>query len=184
MSAKRPQKKVVTPNEEREAARQTADLAAMRRMLEVSAGCFSLSFAVCNDRTLRNELIARLREDFPGILLVDLVAATPDIYQVVRTQVAGQSPAAIFVLDAEASIPSEGNSSQSLRLLNHSREMWERFACPVVFWLAEYAATQVARLAPDFWRYRSHLFEFVADGAHVRAAIAERFSGFEMVEAR
>src|SRR6202165_452631 len=91
----------------RDSNRQTADLAALRRMLEVSEGCFSLSFAVCNDRTLRNELIARLCEEFSGLVVVELPAETRGVYQTVCAQVSDGSPRGILVLDLEASIPSE-----------------------------------------------------------------------------
>ena len=167
---------------ERESTRQAADMAALRRMLVASQGCFSLSFAVCNDRTLRNELVQRLQDEFPGIVLVSLEPQTRDVYQVVSDRWAASKPAAVFVLDIEASLPFEADAHPTLRALNSSRELWERFACPVVFWLAEYAATLVASQAPDFWRYRSHQFEFVSDRANVRQGIAEPFPGFDMVD--
>ena len=162
--------------------RQAADLAALRRMLEVSDGCFSLSFAVCNDRALRNELIGRLRADFPGLILIELPAETSDVYQTVCAQLSDGSPRGIFVLDLEASVPFEAKTYSTLRSLNSSRELWERLTCPVVFWLAEYAAALMARQAPDFWRYRSHQFEFVSDRATVEERIREPFPDFVMVD--
>src|SRR5882724_4900574 len=162
---------------EGDSARQVADFAALRRMLVVSEGCFSLSFAVCNDRTLRNELIARLREEFSGLLVVELPEKTPNVYQTVCGRLRDGAPRGIIVLDLEASVPSEAKAQPTLRALNRSRELWERFACPVVFWLAEYAAALVARHAPDFWRYRSHQFEFVSDRVFVGEAVREPFPG-------
>ena len=182
MSRKRRKTRDKPEVRERESTRQAADMAAMRRMLVASQGCFSLSFAVCNDRTLRNELVQRLQDEFPGILLVSLEPQTRDVYQVVSDRWAASKPAAVFVLDIEASLPFEADAHPTLRALNSSRELWERFACPVVFWLAEYAATLVANRAPDFWRYRSHQFEFVSERASVDQAIAEPFPGFEMVD--
>ena len=163
---------------ERDSSRQAGEFAAYRRMLVVSEGCFSLSFAVCNDRTLRNELIDRLRDDFSGLLIVELPAKTLDVYKTVCDQISGALPRAIFVLDLEASVPSEAKTYPTLRSLNTSRELWEQLACPVVFWLVENAASLVARQVPDFWRYRSHQFEFVSDRRNVGEAIRELFSIF------
>lgn len=168
---------------ERSSARQAADLAAMRRMLVASQGCFSLSFAVCNDRALRNEVVEHLRGEFPGILAVVLKPRTADVYQVVRDQLAENRPTAVFVFDLEASVSFEATTHPALRALNSSRELWEQFECPVVFWLAEYAATLMATEAPDFWRYHSHQFEFVSDPVPMTQAIAEPFPGYEMVDA-
>jgi tetratricopeptide (TPR) repeat protein len=163
--------------------RETARQAALRRMLVASQGSFSLSFAVCDDRTLRDDLIQRLCTDFPGITRVDLAPNTPDVYQTVRERLPSSQPAAIFVLDLEASVPFEAETYPTLRVLNSSRELWEQLACPVVFWLAAYAAALIARKAPDFWRYRSHQFEFVPDRVTVGEFLAEPFSGFEMADA-
>ena len=58
----------------------------------------------------------------------------------------GGEPRAIFVLDLEASLPSEAKAHPVLRALNRSRELWERLRCPVVFWLAENAAALLAPL--------------------------------------
>lgn len=75
--------------ETRDTTRQAAELAALRRMLVASRGCFSLSFAVCDDRRLRNELVRRLCEEFPGISTVALDPDTPDVYRVVRDRLLG-----------------------------------------------------------------------------------------------
>jgi tetratricopeptide (TPR) repeat protein len=168
---------------ERESSRQAADFAALRRMLAVSQGCFSLSFAVCNDRILRNELVGRLRQEFPGLMVVELPTGTADVYQSVCDRLPEKSPGGIFVLDLEASIPFEARTYPTLKALNSSRELWERLNFPVVFWLADYAAALLATHAPDFWRYRSHQFEFVSDRTRPGEFRAEAFLGFEMVDA-
>lgn len=162
---------------------QAADLAAFRRMLQVAGGTFSLSFAVCNDRRLRDTLIERLCEEFPCIVTVRLPAEAESPLTFASEQVGGGKPAAIFVLDMEASIPATSEVQPALRVLNSSRELWERFRCPVVFWLAEYAMTLLHRHAPDFWRYRSHQFEFVPEPVPLKEVMSERFAGFEMVDA-
>lgn len=112
---------------------------------------------------------------------------TQDIHQAVLEVLGETRPAAIFLLDIEAILPSAQEQPQPvLRRLNSSRELWERLSCPVVFRLAAYAAALVATKAPDFWRYRSHQFEFVPEPAETQglsAALKETFPGFPAVDA-
>jgi hypothetical protein len=173
--------RIVAVEAERESSRQTAELAAFRRMLLVSEGTFSLSFAVYNTRRLRDELIGQLIAEFPGIAVVKLPPKSTDPFAVVREEITTIKPRAVFVLDLEASLSLQGAPSPALRSLNASRELWERFACPVVFWLAEYAAARVATQAVDFWRYRSHTFEFTAPTLEAGEWRSESFPGYDMI---
>ena len=175
--------RTTTTGRESDSERQSADLAAFRRMLEISSGTFSLSFAICDDRKLRDSLIERFSAEIPGIAIVRLPAGVDGIYTTSAAQIGSQTPAAIFVLDIEASVPFGSDSQPALRTLNASRELWEAFRCPVVFWLAEYAITLLYRHAPDFWRYRSHQFEFVPEARPLAELKGEPFSGFSMVDA-
>ncbi|MCK4871474.1 MAG: tetratricopeptide repeat protein [Phycisphaerales bacterium] len=160
-----------------EVGHQAAELMAMRRMLSVSRGTFSLSFAVCNSPALREHLIAGLRESCPGIAVVSLPPHTADPYGVVQSELKGQNPDALFITDMERTIASSDKQQMSLRSLNASRELWERrFRCPVVLWVPEYAATLLSTHARDFWRYRSHRFEFVSDRATAATGISDHAS--------
>jgi len=177
-------KRQVTAEEEpRDSERQAADLAAFRRMLQISSGTFSLSFAVCDDRKLRDSLVERFSAEVPGIAIIRLPAGVDGIYTTTAAQIGSHTPAAIFVLDIEASVPFGSASQPALRALNASRELWESFRCPVVFWLADYAITLLHRHAPDFWRYRSHQFEFLPEAVPLTDLKTEAFSGFPMVDA-
>ncbi|MEX1230293.1 MAG: tetratricopeptide repeat protein [Planctomycetaceae bacterium] len=183
MSQARRKKKRPTAVVQHESTRQVGDFAALRRMLTASQHTFSLSFAVCNDRHLRNELIEALQAEFADVFLLELPTDTSDVYALAKNNRPAARPAAIFVLDLEASLPFRATTYPALKSLNSSRELWESFACPVVFWIADYAAALIATHAQDFWRYRSHQFEFVAERAHVSDAIAEPFPGYEMIDA-
>jgi tetratricopeptide (TPR) repeat protein len=163
--------------------RQAADLAAFRRMLQISSGTFSLSFAICDDRRLRDSLVKRFCEETPGILVVTLPAGVESVLSLVESQIIAPPPAAVFILDIEASIPHGGTSQPTLRVLNSSREHWEALRCPVVFWIADYAMTLLHSHAPDFWRYRSHQFEFVPDPVPLDQLKSESFAGYDMVDA-
>lgn len=151
-------------------------------MLQAAQGSFSLSFAVCNDRILRDDLIGLVRKDFPGLVIVTLSPETADVHRAVLAQHSSSQPEAIFILDLEALLPLQDRTYPILRVLNSSREAWEGLNCPVVFWLAEYAATLIAAQAQDFWRYRSHQFEFVAERGGLSEAMQEPFSGYPMVD--
>ncbi|MFH1920287.1 MAG: tetratricopeptide repeat protein [Planctomycetota bacterium] len=158
-----------------EAERQASELAAIRRMLHASRGCFSLSVAVCNSPTLRDYLVAQLREAFPGMRVVTVPPGTVDVFGLAVAGPANPPPAALFLVNLEASLPSVQKTQPTLRSLNASRELWpRRFSCPIVLWLPEYAATLLCTHARDFWRYRSHGFEFVSEQAGAVAGMAER----------
>ena len=163
--------------------RQAGDLAAFRRMLQVSGGTFSLSFAICDNRPLRDSLVKRFSEETPGILVVTLPAGVESVLRYLESQITDKQPTAVFILDIEASIPFGSDNQPTLRVLNASRERWEKLRCPVVFWLAEYAITLLHTHAPDLWRYRSHQFEFVPEPVPLDQLKEEVFSGVPMVDA-
>ena len=161
-----------------EPERQAAELDAMRRMIEASRGCFSLSVAICNSPALRDYLIGELQKSLDGLRVVAVPKGTVDVYGQVAAEVPAAPRDGLFVTNLEASVPSESESQWTLRSLNASRELWqERYACPVVFWLPEFAATLLAKHAPDFWRYRSHRFEFVSEQAGIVAGLTDSFAG-------
>jgi len=160
-----------------EPSRPRAELEAFRRMLDASQGCFSLSIAVCNTPVLREYLISELKAEHPGINIVFISPGTIDVFGVTETEVIGEKCAALFVIGLEQSISSTDQEQRTLRSLNASRELWEHsFHCPVVFWLPEYAASLLITHAPDFWRYRSHRFEFVSEQANVFAGMQDNFA--------
>ena len=176
MTRRRP--KPVKPVPCVETERQTAELEAVRRMLAASRGTFSLSVAVCNSPALRDYVIDRLRAADVGIQTVRLAKDTADVLAVVREAVKGASPPAIFIMGMEQSLPSTAKEHPVLRHLNGTREAWKAaYSCPVVFWVPEYAVRLLMTEARDFWAWRSHQFEFVAETATVEAGMTDRFAG-------
>ncbi|MFH1110795.1 MAG: tetratricopeptide repeat protein [Planctomycetota bacterium] len=170
--------KPVKPAPWLETERQTAELDAVRRMLAASRGTFSLSVAVCNSPALRDYVIDRLRAADGGIQTVRLPKDTADVLAVVREAVKGASPSTIFIIDMEQSLPSTAVEHPTLRHLNGTREAWKAtYSCPIVFWVPEYAVRLLMTEARDFWAWRSHQFEFVAETATVEAGMTDRFAG-------
>jgi len=47
--------------------------------------------------------------------------------------------------------------------LNLAREHLRKMPCPVVFWLRDKALTRLAQGAPDFWAWRSGVYEFLPE---------------------
>lgn len=147
----------------RETDGQAAELAALLRLLDISAGAASLNIAVCNSPVLRDYLIDRLKETHADLAVVALPRGCVDVYGEVMGRAAEKKFSAVFVTGIEHSVSSELQAHPALKSLNASRDLWEsRFPCPVVFWMPAYVAALIPVLAPDFWRYRSHGFEFAA----------------------
>src|SRR3972149_1790812 len=162
----------------KEAERQTAELSAMQRMLSTSQGCFSLSIAICNSPALRDYLIGQLQSSFHNLKVISIPPAIVDVYGFVTADISESPGDGLFITNLEVSVHSEEKHQHTLRSLNASRELWEkRYNCPIVFWLPEYTVTLLALHARDFWRYRSHSFEFVSEQAGAIAGMQDRFSG-------
>lgn len=135
----------------------------MRRMLTASRNTFSISIAVCNSPALRGYLVERLLEDDGDYVAVTMPRDTDDFLRFTRASLGSRTPSALFLVDLENSLPSDG-PRPAIGLLNVTREKWrECFGCPIVFWLPDYAVTLLAVEARDFWAWRSHQFEFVAE---------------------
>ena len=159
MPAKR--NSAVTSNE---AGDQMAELSALQRMLKVSQGTSSLAIAVCNSPSLRDYLVGRIHEQFPCVTLVTLPQECIDVFGEVMRQLDNSVPEAMFVVGIEQSIASTADHHPTLKSLNASRDLWEHhLPCPIVFWVPAYVVALLPLHAPDFWRYRSHTFEFAAD---------------------
>src|SRR5256714_186693 len=77
---------------------------------------------------------------------------------------ASQTKLAIFVYGLERSIPSREAYPPLLSSLNLNRELFrQQVPHPLLLWLPDYALTALARKAPDFWAWRSGLYEFAPE---------------------
>ena len=157
--------------------RQAAELAALRRVLSASRGTFSLSVAICNSPALRDYLIGRLSADSPGIQVLTLPAGVEDVFDHARANSPPAERTALFLVNLEASLRSDQTEHAVLRALNASREPWRTsVACPVVFWLPEFAATLLSVHARDFWAWCSHRLEFVSEDTALAGGSMEQSS--------
>ncbi|HEY4688427.1 MAG TPA: tetratricopeptide repeat protein, partial [Anaerolineae bacterium] len=182
-----------TPTEPEIAESGDETLRRLARMLDFAApGRFVLAFVKCNLPVQRRVLVEQLKVLLEplGVSLIEIELNEPvdRLLPRVKERLAGSylvSPAepehalalresrgkvAVFVYGLEHSLPSSDPKSGPvgdlplLAHLNLSRELFRRdVPCPLVIWLPDYALTMVARRAPDFWAWRSGVYEFAAE---------------------
>jgi len=149
---------------------------------------FRLGFVKCNQPVQCRQMAARLKEMLAGdvnIVSVELKEPVSSLRRAVlqalesdKSEHTGKS--AIMVFGFEHSVPSQGLAS-ALDELNQSRDKFpDSFSGPVLIWLPDYALTRLAREAPDFWGWRSGVFEFAPElgviAAVEKMAIGDSFS--------
>ena len=82
-------------------------------------------------------------------------------------------PLALSVYGLEASLRSATLHPPLLAHLNLAREQYRELGCPLVLWLPDYALTRLAREAPDFWAWRSGVFEFAPEAEMAESALRQ-----------
>jgi tetratricopeptide (TPR) repeat protein len=138
----------------------------MASLIRLAEG-FRLGFVKCNQPIQSRQMAAKLREILAGeakIITLVLMGPVSSLRRAIlqaleadKADYAGKR--AVVVLGFEHSVPSEG-LAPTLDELNQSRENFPKsFSCPVLIWLPDYALTRLAREAPDFWGWRSGVFE-------------------------
>jgi tetratricopeptide (TPR) repeat protein len=163
---------------------ESENLLRLERMLTRAEG-FALAFARVNVPTQRAELVKEIRRRVERqgieIIEIDLQAPAHDflnellrrLAKVYLTKlkseprqfaVADSAPRyAVFVYGLEHSLPSSETYHPTLAVINYKRENFrQHLAAPLVIWVPEYALQSIIEGAPDFWAWRSGVFEFVA----------------------
>jgi len=132
---------------------------------------FRLGFVKCDQPFQSRQMAARLKEMLKGeanIIIVELKEPVSSLRRAVlqalesdKSDYVGKK--AIMVFGFEHSVPSVG-PAPALDELNQSRDNFPKsFSGPLLIWLPDYALTRLAREAPDFWGWRSGVFEFSPD---------------------
>ena len=150
------------------------EVLALARMLRRGRGSFALAFARCNVVPLRERLVAALRDALtPAGVTIHEVELKPETSDILEALVeANGDGAPLFVYGLERLMPAD-DPYWALAQLNERRGSYQRLDRPLVFWLPEYALRLVARGAPDFWNWRSGVYEFTLPPAE-REALWER----------
>jgi tetratricopeptide (TPR) repeat protein len=172
------------------------------RALDYSKG-FWLGFAKSNTPAQRRRLAALCRDLLEPlkirVLEIELNEPVTDLLPVLRERLAQEGAAnnegtatdevneaprpklAIFVHGLERSIPSREAYPPLLSALNLKRELFrQEVPHPLLLWLPDYALTALARKAPDFWAWRSGLYEFAPE----REAAEQSFNALGGEEVR
>jgi tetratricopeptide (TPR) repeat protein len=149
---------------------------------------FRLGFVKCNQPIQCRRNADRLKEMLAGekaIISVELHEPFTSLRRAVLQALEPDRPdrsgnSAIMIFGFEHSLPSCG-LAPALDELNQSREIFPKsFSCPVIIWLPDYALTRLAREAPDFWGWRSGVFELAPElgviAAVEKMAIVDPFS--------
>ncbi|HEV3470657.1 MAG TPA: tetratricopeptide repeat protein [Pyrinomonadaceae bacterium] len=165
----------------------------LARALDYAEG-FWLGFAKCNSPAQRRKIVADCEALLHPLkirpLEIELTEPITNLLPVIREHLtrAGNTRArekgssrpaaqtdklAIFVYGLEHSIPSREAYPPLLSSLNLSRELFrEQLPHPLVLWLPDYALTAFARKAPDFWAWRSGLYEFAPERELIDQSLA------------
>lgn len=150
------------------------DFLRLRRLLCRARG-FALALVGSNVPAERDRFIERLEASLAGegieLRRLALSEPTDDLYGALAAlaPAAGQ---AVAVAGFERSIPSRVEYPPALARLNRMRELFRDLPCPVVLFLPQYALTRLAREAPDFWAWRSAVFDVGTPSAP--AALVQR----------
>jgi tetratricopeptide (TPR) repeat protein len=128
---------------------------------------FSLLFVKCNHYSQREWMRRALLERLPDIQVLEIVLEDPIISlldEITAHWNATNPPHAICVYGLEISISEQREASPVLGRLNHDRDLLRRaIPVPLLIWLPDFALDCLARGAPDFWAWRSGVYEFPTD---------------------
>lgn len=181
-SAEAGQASLLTPEFLQERPGEQETLLALERLLTRARG-FALAFARVNMPARRAELVREIRRRLEprGFIFVEvdfrepvrdlLWELAPHLQRFYGTEqkadprelaVAEAGPRlAIFVYGLENSIPSSAIYHPLLAVMNYKRENFrEQIPGPLVLWVPEYVLQAIIEGAPDFWAWRSGVFEF------------------------
>ncbi len=140
-----------------------SELVPLVRLLTRAEG-FALAFLECNvpvtAERLVGELIGALEARGRQGRRLRLDEAEEDLLGRLHGLDPPASPGeALFVLGFERAIPARVEYPPALTRLNRAREGFRGLAFPLVLVLPRYALDQLSREAPDFWAWRSGVFE-------------------------
>ena len=145
-----------------------SEILSIARMIERSEG-FTLGIAKCNQPVQRSLLLNELDQVLPAniqSIQIELTEPVESLREIIRDhlqkfKVNGSGRKVVHVIGFEHSIPWDDPHPPALSILNMGREGFhEDVPCPLIIWLPNYAVTKLAQESPDFWAWRSGVYEF------------------------
>ncbi|MCB1824838.1 MAG: tetratricopeptide repeat protein [Candidatus Competibacteraceae bacterium] len=146
---------------------------------------FRLAFIKCNhpaqQEMLRRSLLERLSDQ--RILEIPLEKSIVSLLDEIGLPWnLNQPPVAVCVYGLENSLREQGEHSPVLGRLNHERDLLRQsIPAALLIWLPDFALDYVARGAPDFWAWRSGVYEFQTDSALWQMESIAAFSDHDAV---
>jgi tetratricopeptide (TPR) repeat protein len=125
---------------------------------------FTLAFVKCNHvaqcDAMRRALLSRVKDK--RVLVVDLDKPIVSVLGELKEYWNyANPPEAVCVFGLEKSINEQREASKIFGALNHERELLRRWIPgALLIWLPDFALDLIARAAPDFWAWRSGVYEF------------------------
>ena len=142
-----------------------AELRALANMLRRAQG-LTLAFAQCNQPVERRRLVSQLRQLLGDYRIAEVEFTEPieNLLDELIPRLSEYNDAnALFVYGLEHSVRSDQDFSPVVANLNISRNLFPRhISYPIVLWLPAYAIAAVMRGAPDFFSWRSAVFQFLS----------------------
>jgi hypothetical protein len=133
------------------------------------ANDFVLVFIKCNHRSQLEVLPRALRGRLHDKYILEIPLKDPIVSlldELTSRWNTANPPDGISVYGLEKSINEQGEASPLLGRLNHERDLLRRaIPVPLLIWLPDFALDYIARGAPDFWAWRSGVYEFATDQA-------------------
>ncbi|HEY9204520.1 MAG TPA: tetratricopeptide repeat protein [Candidatus Methanoperedens sp.] len=127
----------------------------------------AIAFVLCNEPILRKELFSELEKRLESlntkIINIELNEKSVDLISEIREKVqSSKNKVVIFVYGIEAASKAVTSSGKSafLTKLNIIRDEFSTINKPVIIWSNEATLSKIAIEAPDFWSWRTAVFEF------------------------
>ncbi len=147
---------------------------------------FRLAFIKCNhpaqQETLRRSLLERLSDQRILEIPLEKPIVVSLLDEIRLPWSPNQPPVAVCVYGLENSLREQGEHSPVLGRLNHERDLLRQsIPAALLIWLPDFALDYVARGAPDFWAWRSGVYEFQTDSALWQMESIAAFSDHDAV---
>ena len=122
-------------------------LKTLLRIINFFSDEFSLIFACCNYRSLRDKVMRSLRKKcLVDIQEIILDVETKTLYTNIKNRLGENQPHALMIFGLE----SVNNIEEVLKATNQIREEFSHFKFPLIIWIDDHLLQMMIRLVPDF----------------------------------
>ncbi len=132
-------------------------LKTLARAITLSEGDFSLILVRCNSPELREQILQKLREEYPiEYEELALDQSTDTLYCSINQNLGQNLPKALMI----KSLESVNTLDKLLIATNLVRNNFQNFNFPLVLWVTDEIHKKLIRLAPDFQSWASSAISF------------------------